>query len=106
MVFASVPSGDLVWTKGADKVRQLPSHSFGRREFCGECGTPLLARVDHQPDAVDFSVAMLDDPEAVAPAFHIFWESRIGWFRPGDALPRHDRFRPGTRGLTGTDAPQ
>ena len=106
MVFASVPAGDLVWTEGAEKVRSFQSSSFGHRSFCGECGTPFLMEVDHQPETVDFSVATLDDPDPAAPGFHIFWTSRIGWFDPGDALPRHDRFRPDTRGLEGTEPPE
>jgi hypothetical protein len=106
MVFASVPDGDLAWTEGAEKVKSVRSSSFGHREFCGECGTPFLMKVDHQPETVDFSVATLDDPGAVAPGFHIFWGSRIGWFEPGDELPRHGKFRPDTRGLEGTEPPE
>jgi hypothetical protein len=105
MVFASVPAGHLVWTKGADKVTRFKSSTFGSRSFCGECGTPFLMQVDHQPETVDFSVATLDSPERVAPGFHIFWSSRIAWFEPADDLPRHDRFRPDTRGLEGTEPP-
>jgi hypothetical protein len=62
-------------------------------------------KVDHQPETVDFSVGTLDDPEAIAPGFHIFWGSRIGWFEPNDKLPRHEKFRPDTRGLDGTEPP-
>jgi hypothetical protein len=105
MVFASVPDGHVVWTKGEDRVRSVRSSSFGHRAFCGECGTPFLMKVDHQPETVDFSVATLDDPETIAPGFHIFWGSKIGWFDPGDELPRHDKFRPDTRGLAGTEPP-
>jgi hypothetical protein len=105
MVFASVPAGDLVWTRGADKVRTFKSSSFGHRRFCGECGTPFLMEVDHQPETVDFSVATLDEPAAASPGFHIFWSSRIAWFDPGDDLPRHGRFRADTRGLEGTEPP-
>jgi hypothetical protein len=105
MVFASVPDGDLVWTQGTDKVKSVRSSSFGHRCFCGECGTPFLMRVDHQPDTVDFSVATLDRPDSIEPGFHIFWSSKVGWFSPGDDLPKHDRFRPDTRGLGGTEAP-
>ena len=105
MVFSSVPVDDLVFTKGADRVKTFKSSSFGFRRFCGECGTPFTMEVDHQPETVDFSVATLDDPSAVAPGFHIFWGSRIGWFDPADTLPRHHRFRPDTRGLEGTDPP-
>ncbi len=105
MVFASVPDGDLLWTRGADRVKRFQSSSFGHREYCGDCGTPFLMKVDHQPETVDFSVATLDQPERVAPGFHIFDGSRIAWFETRDDLPRHDRFRPDTRGLEGTEPP-
>ncbi len=105
MVFASVPDGHLVWTRGKERVRTVRSSSFGHRAFCGECGTPFLMKVDHQPETVDFSVATLDDPDAIAPGFHIFWSSKVSWFDPGDELPRHDKFRPDTRGLEGTEPP-
>lgn len=105
MVFATVPAGDLAWTAGADAVRSVRSSSFGSRSFCATCGTPLLAQVDHQPGTVDFSVSSLDDPNAVRPEFHIFWKSKVTWFDPGDDLPKHDRFRPNTPGLEGTEPP-
>ena len=105
MAFASVKDGDWVMTGGESAVRTIRSSSFGQRTFCGECGTPLHVRVDHQPETVDFSIATLDDPNAVAPEFHIFWGSKVGWFNPGDDLPKHDKFRPDTRGLEGTEPP-
>jgi hypothetical protein len=105
MVFATVPDGDLVWTRGKELVRRVRSSSFGHRSFCGACGTPFLMQVDHQPETVDFSVATLDRPDAVAPGFHIFWTSKVAWFDPGDTLPRHERFRAETRGLDGTEPP-
>ena len=106
MVFASVAPDELVFTKGEDKLRSFRSSSFGHRTFCGECGTPFLMKVDHQPETVDFSVATLDDPDAVPPGFHIFDSSRISWFETADDLPRHARFRPDTRGLEGTEPPE
>ena len=105
MTFASVRSGDWVATEGADAVRMVRTSSFGQRTFCSECGTPLYVRVDHQPDTLDFSIVTLDDPGAIAPEFHIFWSSKVPWFNPGDDLPKHDRFRPDTVGLDGTEPP-
>ena len=105
MPFATVPAGDFAWTDGQEKVRSFQSSNFGRRSFCGECGTPLMVEVDHQPETVDFPVVTLDKPESTLPQFHIFWGSRVGWFDPGDQLPRHQQFRPGTRGLEGTEPP-
>ena len=106
MVFASVPHGDFEFTEGADKVKRFESTGFGHRLFCGECGTPLAMRVSHQPETVDFSVATLDEPDTVTPAFHIFHARRITWFETADDLPRHERFRSNTRGLAGTEPPQ
>ena len=105
MVFATVPVGDLAWTRGADKVKSFASSSFGHRSFCAECGTPFLMQVNHQPETLDFSVATLDEPERVGPGFHIFYGSRISWAEPADELPRHDKFRPDTVGLEGTEPP-
>jgi hypothetical protein len=65
----------------------------------------FLMTAEHQPGPVDFRVVTLDSPDAIAPGFHIFWGSKIGWFEPKDALPRHERFRPNTRGLAGTEPP-
>jgi hypothetical protein len=103
--FACVPRGDWRVTSGAGSIREVQSSSFGQRYFCGKCGTPLYVTVDHQPDTLDFSAVTLDDPEAVPPEYHIFWSSKIGWFNPADDLPRHERFRPNTIGLTGTEPP-
>ncbi len=105
MAFASVRSPDWVATKGEDKIRTIRSSSFGHRASCGECGTPLYVRVDHQPETVDFSVVTLDDPSTIEPEFHIFWGSKVDWFNPGDDLPKHEQFRPDTRGLEGTEPP-
>ncbi|MFC7537502.1 GFA family protein [Sphingomonas sp. GCM10030256] len=105
MAFASVPVGDWIVEQGAEAVRQVKSSSFGHREGCGRCGTPLLMKVDHQPETVDFSVATLDDSAAVVPSYHIFWASRVPWFTVSDDLPKHERFRPDTRGLDGTEPP-
>ena len=105
LAFASAPAGDFNWTAGASIVRRIATSSFGHRWFCGHCGSPLLVEVAHQPETVDFPVVTLDDPTIAPPEFHIFWSSRVAWFDPGDDLPRHDKFRPNTRGLDGTEPP-
>ena len=67
MPFASVVRADFSWTDGEHQVRWIRSSNFGRRAFCGQCGTPLLVQVDHQPETVDFPVVTLDQPERVPP---------------------------------------
>ncbi len=105
LAFASVATGDHSWSEGEAAVRWINTSSFGQRAFCSECGTPLLVKVEHQPETVDFPVVTLDEPGLAPPEFHIFWGSKVGWFNPGDDLPRHDEFRPDTRGLEGTQPP-
>ncbi len=80
VVFASVATDDFAFTQGAAEVKRFRSSSFGERQFCGACGTLLTMKVDHQPETIDFTVATLDAPDAVARGFHIFHGSRIGWF--------------------------
>ena len=76
------------------------SSSFGERWFCGDCGSQLAMHVDHQPTTIDFTVATLDTPDVVKPAYHIWYNSRLEWFDVGDGLPRYAEFRPNTPGLT------
>ena len=71
MVFASVPDGDLVWTRGADKVKSVRSSSFGHREFCSECGTHLVTKVPGLP-AVVVKVGTMDEPAQFQPQMAIY----------------------------------
>ena len=105
MVFATVPLADYRVGAGEEAVREIASSSFGHRAFCGQCGTPLYMKLDHQPRTIDFSVATLDEPGRTRPGFHIFWSSRVEWLSMDDGLPKYDRFRPNTAGLAGTEPP-
>ncbi|MBC7987766.1 MAG: GFA family protein [Sphingomonadaceae bacterium] len=99
MAFSTVPVADFVIEQGGDTIGTVALTDFGRRTFCARCGSPLTIAVDHQPETIDFPVATLDDPDPVAPGYHIFTASRIAWFDTADDFPRHERFRPDTRGL-------
>jgi hypothetical protein len=92
MAFASVSFDDFVVEQGADLIRSFASSDHARRSFCGSCGTPLHFR-ENEGATIDFTLATLDDPNDVPPAFHIFYASRIAWEAAGDGLPRHDRRR-------------
>src|SRR5215208_1995108 len=77
MAFTCVPREDFAWTEGGEQVRWVKTSSFGRRAFCGKCGSPLQVQVDHQPETLDFPIVTLDEPDAVAPEFHIFWGGKV-----------------------------
>jgi hypothetical protein len=106
MAFSTVPAADFEIVSGREAIATVHLTAFGRRRFCTRCGTPLTIEVDYQPETIDFTVATLDDPDAVAPGFHIFRASKIAWFETADRLPRHDRFRLDTWGLKGTEPPR
>jgi hypothetical protein len=97
LAFATVPVADFAITRGTPRRRR--SSPFGERWFCGGCGSQIAMHVDHQPDTIDFTIALLDEPARVAPTFHLFFDERVEWFDTGDSLPRHAGFRPDTRGL-------
>lgn len=102
--FATVPADAFVVTAG--EVRWRRSSGFGRRGSCAACGAQLTIQVEFQADEIDFALASLDYPEAVAPGFHIFWAERVPWLRLADDLPRFDGWRPDTRGCPASVAPE
>ncbi|VWX51270.1 GFA family protein [Novosphingobium sp. 9U] len=98
LVFTTVPVEDFVVEQGVEAIRTTRPTEFGQRQFCGTCGTPLTIAVDFQPETIDVTVASLDDPDALEPGFHIFTASAISWEKDSPRLPRHEGWRPDTRG--------
>ena len=100
--FAVAPAA-LQYTKGTPKTFRASDHAG--REFCGDCATYLVFREDDAAltvgvntatlsigsSSVGVNTATLDDPMLSPPEFHIYCESRIGWFDTADAAPRHAR---------------
>jgi hypothetical protein len=99
MVFTTVHLDHYRITAGDDHVGRFASTDFGTRTFCRECGSPLTIHVRHQPDEIDIAAGTLDDPEAVAPNFHIYAAAAPSWMPMLAFLPRYKALRPKTRGL-------
>jgi hypothetical protein len=81
----TVSNEAFAWTTREPAVYR--SSEAAERLFCPECGTQLALR--DEPDYLDVTLASLDTPEAVRPSYHIWTESRIGWFDIADELPRY-----------------
>ena len=94
MVFASIAREDLIFERG-EPVRSRSS-DLGERWFCAECGSSLAMWVSYSPGTIDVAVTSLDELIDLPPQFHIWRESRVGWFDTIDALPRHEQSRPAT----------
>ncbi len=88
--FAVAP-GRLQSLKGAPSIYRASARAG--REFCPQCGTYLFFREDDPTATVSINTATLDDPALIPPEFHIWGESRIGWFETTDELPRHPQGR-------------
>ena len=90
LAWATFPADAFAYTEGSPaSYRSSPSAA---REFCASCGTQILFRKDpprEKAATVDINIGSLDRPEAIAPEYHIFTESRIPWFDTADSLPRY-----------------
>jgi hypothetical protein len=63
-VTMAMPEAGFRYTKGAPKAfRRKDLDKPVTREFCGECGTPLLSRTPAMPGTVLLKVGSLDDPK-------------------------------------------
>lgn len=87
LAWLTVATPGFSYTKGQPTIFHSSSHS--QREFCGACGTQIAFRRTVSPRTVDVTLASLRDPEQVVPQYHIWRQSRIGWFETADSLPRH-----------------
>lgn len=88
LAWATVPARAFVYTRGVPTLYRSSEH--GQREFCARCGTQLVFRRAPSARTVDVTLASLDDPASIAPAYHIWRVSRIPWFETGDELPRFE----------------
>lgn len=87
LAWFTVPIAAFAYQRGQPTIYR--SSAVYQREFCGRCGTPLVFRRALAAALADITIASLDDPDAVAPEYHIWRMSRIGWFETSDELPRH-----------------
>lgn len=96
LAYGSAARSAFRWLRGDPRRRRSSAEAV--RSFCGDCGTHLTMEMDHSDDVIDVTLASLDTPDRVAPAFHIWTERQLPWLRFEDGLPRHRRSRPGMVG--------
>ncbi len=71
--------GDLAWHA---------SSAEARRGFCRTCGSSLFFRSSRWPGELHIARGNFDGELDREPAAHVFWDSHVSWFEPGDVLPR------------------
>ena len=87
--FLGFPAAGFRFTQG--EPTELRSSPGVVRSFCGRCGSPLTYRQVDQPETLDIMTCSLDDPEAVAPTFHVWMEENPAWSVVADGLPAYAR---------------
>jgi len=79
-----VPRKDVVVTKG--EPRKI-AYANRIRCFAACCGTHLFFEDAKDSDAVDVTIASLDDPAPFAPTKAIFLEDKLPWVVFNQSLP-------------------
>jgi len=86
MAWLTLPAGGFEYLQG--DVSVFHSSESHQREFCSRCGTQLAFRLKRNPTTVDVTICSLVDSSAIAPEYHIWCRSKVGWLHVDDALPQ------------------
>ena len=74
------------WIQGQEIVRGIESSSGKIRQFCGQCGSHIVATKEGQDQWI-LRVATLDADPQIRPAVHIWTSHDVSWLTADD-LPR------------------
>ena len=89
-----VETTQLRWVRGEDLLKGYESTPGKQRAFCGECGSPVLSRLESLPGVVRIRAGLLNEPLVTRPAFHFYVDSACNWWTIDDDLPRYPAGRP------------
>jgi hypothetical protein len=89
----AVPEAGFVYTKGSPKgFTRSDLDNPVTREFCGDCGTHILARTPAMAGALMLKVGTLDDPSVFGgPQMAIFAIDRQTFHQIPDGIPTFER---------------
>jgi hypothetical protein len=73
-------------TVGTDSGREVA------RQFCGECGSPIVSLADAMPELAFIKAGTLNDTSWLEPQMHVWCDSKQDWFplesHAGTKMPR------------------
>lgn len=76
------------------ELREHESSKRAVRGCCASCGTAISYKPTQRGSEIDVSVVTLDDPNALAPEFHIWISHKLSWVKLADGLPQFDEWKP------------
>lgn len=86
-----VPTDQLTWERGEDKVRrfELPNTKYWSTCFCSECGSamPWLSRTGK---AYIVPAGALDEDPGIRPFYSIYYGSRAPWYLDPSEIEKHE----------------
>lgn len=91
-IVAAVP-GAAFELAGTVKVFENTGETGRRveRQFCPECGSPILSLIEPLPDLVLIKAGTLDDPSALAPSIEVFCDSALAFVPAIQGTEKHAR---------------
>jgi hypothetical protein len=93
-VITGMSEADFKYTKGSPKqFRRSDLENPVTREFCGDCGTHILAKSPGLPGAVLIKVGTFDDPSAFGkPDMVIFTIDKQSFHQFPEGVPTFERY--------------
>jgi hypothetical protein len=84
--WGSVPRADLVVRTKKGEPRKI-AHADRIRSFAACCGTHLFFEDAKDSDAIDVTIASLDDPTPFAPQKAIWLQDKLPWVVINESIP-------------------
>ena len=86
---AVVATKDFVVVAGKESLKTFSTPAGVHRQFCSNCGSPIISYRDSVPELVRVRMGTIDTPLARGAEAHIFVGSKAAWFEILDDLPQH-----------------
>jgi len=92
--FVIVPAEAFRFSQGSVRLHDSPSHRGGKthRGFCADCGSPILAKTDANPDIVAIRTASMDDPSWFNLEMDVWTSDAHPWDQMNPALPKFEKY--------------
>ena len=92
-VVMGMPEANFAYTKGSPKgFRRSDLENPVTREFCGDCGSPILSKAPSLPGAVLLKVGALDDPSVFGmPQMAIYTIDKQSFHQIPEGVPEFER---------------
>lgn len=86
----AIPTERYRLVKGRADIREFESSPGAFRAFCTICGSPVYARVVHDPGNIRIRLGTLSKEANAKVVAHVWTRSKPTWYAICDDLPQYD----------------